>query len=131
MSNYSPAGDFPNPGMDPGSPALQGDSLPSEPLRNLHLDPDKFAILRHCCVLCLSCSVMPNSCNPMECSPPGSSVHEDSSGKNTGVGLPCPPPGHLPNPGTKPRSSALQEASLPAEPPGKPLVCHILGLPVF
>ena len=25
-------------------------------------------------------------CNPMDCSPPGSSVHEDSPGKNTGVG---------------------------------------------
>ena len=25
-------------------------------------------------------------CNPMDCSPPGSSVHEDSPGSNTGVG---------------------------------------------
>ena len=24
-------GDFPNPGMEPGSPALQADSLPSDP----------------------------------------------------------------------------------------------------
>ena len=28
----------------------------------------------------------------------------DSPGKNTGVGLPCPPPGDLPNPGTEPES---------------------------
>ncbi|CAM9157327.1 unnamed protein product, partial [Rangifer tarandus platyrhynchus] len=28
--------------------------------------------------------------------------------------------GHLPNPGIKPRSPALQEDSLPAEPQGKP-----------
>ena len=35
-------------------------------------------------------------------------------------GLPCPPPGDLPNPGIKPRSSALQGDSLPADPPGKP-----------
>ena len=34
--------------------------------------------------------------------------------------LPCPPPGHLPNPGIKPRSPALQVDSLPAEPPEKP-----------
>ena len=34
-------------------------------------------------------------------------------------GLPCPPPGDLPNPGTEPRSSTLQADSLPAEPPGK------------
>ena len=35
-------------------------------------------------------------------------------------GLPCPPPGDLPNPEIKPRSSALQADSLPSEPPGKP-----------
>ena len=27
--------DLPNPGIEPGSPALQADSLPSEPQRNL------------------------------------------------------------------------------------------------
>ena len=35
-------------------------------------------------------------------------------------GLPCPPPGDLPDPGIESRSSALQEDSLPSEPPGKP-----------
>ena len=35
-------------------------------------------------------------------------------------GLPCPPPGDLPDPEIKPRSPALQAHSLPAEPPGKP-----------
>ena len=35
-------------------------------------------------------------------------------------GLPCPPPGDLPNPGIKPRSPRLQADSLPSEPPGKP-----------
>ena len=35
-------------------------------------------------------------------------------------GLPCPPPGDLPNPGIEPTSPALQVASLPAEPQGKP-----------
>ena len=35
-------------------------------------------------------------------------------------GLPFPPPGDLPNPGTEPRSPALQADSLPSEPPGKP-----------
>ena len=34
-------------------------------------------------------------------------------------GLPCPPPGDLPNPGIQPRSPALQVDSLPSEPPGK------------
>ena len=36
-------------------------------------------------------------------------------------GLPCPPPGDLPNPGIEPRSPALQVDSLPSEPPGKPM----------
>ena len=37
-------------------------------------------------------------------------------------GLPFPSPGgDLPKPGIKPGSPALQEASLPSEPPGKPL----------
>ena len=35
-------------------------------------------------------------------------------------GLPCPPPGDLPNPGMEPRYLALQVDSLWAEPPGKP-----------
>ena len=35
-------------------------------------------------------------------------------------GLPCLPPGDLPNPGIKPRSPKLQADSLLSEPPGKP-----------
>ena len=35
-------------------------------------------------------------------------------------GLPCPPPGELPNLGIKPRSPTLQADSLPSEQPGKP-----------
>ena len=35
-------------------------------------------------------------------------------------GLPCPPPGDLPNPGIEPRSPTLQANYLSAEPPRKP-----------
>ena len=35
-------------------------------------------------------------------------------------GLPCPPPGNLPNSGIEPRSPTLQADSLPSEPLGKP-----------
>ena len=35
-------------------------------------------------------------------------------------GLPFPSPGDRPHPGIKPRSPALQAATLPSEPPGKP-----------
>ena len=40
-------------------------------------------------------------------------------------GLPCPPPGDLPNTGIEPRSSMLQEDSLPSEPLGKPIFLYI------
>ena len=42
-----------------------------------------------------------------------------SSRQENWNGLPCPPPGDLPNPETEPRSPALQADSLPSEPPGK------------
>jgi len=35
-------------------------------------------------------------------------------------GLPCPPPGDLPNPGIEPINPALPADSLLSEPPGKP-----------
>ena len=44
----------------------------------------------------------------------------DSPVNNTGMGLPFPSPGSLPNTGIEPRFSALQADSLLAEPPGKP-----------
>ena len=37
-------------------------------------------------------------------------------------GLPCPPPGDLPDPRVESGSPALQADSLPSEPPGKPSV---------
>ena len=40
---------------------------------------------------------------PMDCSPPGSSVHRIFQAGITGLGLPFPPPGDL-DPGTKPKS---------------------------
>ena len=54
----------------------------------------------------------------MDCSPPGSSVHGDFPGKNTGVGCHASPPRDL-NSRIEPKSSALQADSLPSEPPGK------------
>ena len=59
-------------------------------------------------------------CNSMDYNPPGSSVHGDSPGKNTGVGSHALLQGIFPTPGIKPRSPTLQVDSLPSEPPGKP-----------
>ena len=53
---------------------------------------------RLCAVLCLVIQVCLTLCDPMDCSPPGSSVHGDSPGKDWS-GLPCPPSGDLLNPG--------------------------------
>ena len=38
-------------------------------------------------------------CDPMDCSPPGSSVHGDPPGKNTGVGCHALPQGIFPTEG--------------------------------
>ena len=59
----------------------------------------------------------PTLCNPMGCSPPGSSVHILQERILEWV---APLPGDLPNLGMEPRSPALQVDSLPSEPPGKP-----------
>ena len=56
--------------------------------------------------------------------PPGSSVHADSPGKNSGVGLPFPSQGDLPNPGIKPMSPACQVDSLPPSHLGSPKDTH-------
>ena len=45
----------------------------------------------------------PTLCDPMDCSPPGSSVHGDSPDKNTGVGCPVLLQRIFPNLGSNPR----------------------------
>ena len=63
----------------------------------------------------------PTLCDPMDyvaCQAPLSIEFSKPEHWN---GLPCPPPGDLPNPGIEPRSPTLQADSLPSEPPGKHL----------
>ena len=69
----------------------------------------------------------------MDCSPPGSSVHGILQAKILGHGLPCPPPGDLPHPGTEPTSPvspALQARFFTTEPPGK-LIYHTIHLLIY
>ena len=74
------------------------------------------------CVLCAkSLQLCLTLCGPVDCSPPGSSVHGDSPGKNTGVGCHALLQEIFPGPGIEPGSPALQVDSLPAVLPGKPL----------
>ena len=79
-------------------------------------------------VLCFVAQSCPIVSDPRDFSPLGSSVHGDSSRQEYWSGLPCPPPGDLPNSGIEPRSLALQVDSLPSEPPGNPTCCftHII-----
>jgi len=56
----------------------------------------------------------------MDCSPPGSSGHEDSPGKNAEVGYHALLQGIFSIQGSSPGLPALQVDSLPAEPPRKP-----------
>ena len=51
------------------------------------------------CLLFQSCLTL---CNPMDCSPPDSSVHGDSPGKNTGVGFHVLLQGIFPTQGSNP-----------------------------
>ena len=53
-------------------------------------------------VLCLVTQSCPTLCNPMDCSPSGSSVHGDSPGKNTGVGCHALLQGIFPTQGSVP-----------------------------
>ena len=52
-------------------------------------------------------------CDPMDCSPSGSSLLGDSPRQEYWSGLSCPPPMDLPNPGTEHRSPVLEADSLP------------------
>ena len=73
-----------------------------------------------CLITQLSDSLRPHGLQPARLLCPwGYSRQENWSG------LPCHPPGVLPNPGIEPRSPVLQADSLPSEPPGNPL-SHLL-----
>ena len=69
-----------------------------------------------CCFVTKSCLTL---CDPVNCSPPGSSVHEFPKQKYCSR-LPFLSPGNLFNPGIKPGSPVLQANSLLSEPPRKP-----------
>ena len=78
---FPPPGDLPDPGNEPTSllsPALAGWFVTTSATWE--------ALTGICAVLCLVTQSCPTVCDPMDCSPPGSSVLGDSPGLNTGVG---------------------------------------------
>ena len=74
---------------------------------------------RMCCAV-LSHSVMSESLRPLGLQPTRLLHPWRFSRQEYRSGLPCPPPGDLPNPGIKPRSPTLQADSLPPGPQKKP-----------
>ena len=69
-------------------------------------------------MLCLVAQSCPSVCDPMDCSPTGSTAHGDSPGRNTGVGCHTLLQGIFPTQGSN--LGLPQMDSLPSEPPGKP-----------
>ena len=68
--------------------------------------------------MCLAAQSCPIPCDPIDCSPPGSSVYGDSPGKNT-EWVAIPSTRDLLNPRIELKSPALQAGSLLSEPLGK------------
>ena len=106
---FPPPGDFPHPRFKPRSPALAGGFLP------------KGRVVSH--------SDVSNS-DPMDCSPPGTSVRRFSR-KEYWSGLPFPSPGDRPRPGVEPVSPVsptLEGAFFTTETPGEPIAVSAAAL---
>ena len=71
---------------------------------------------RRACVCVLVTYSCPTLCDPLDCSPPGSSVHGILQARIL-EWVPRPPPGTLPNPGIELWSPTLEADFLPSEPP--------------
>ena len=62
----------------------------------------------------------PTLCDPVDCSPPGSSSHGILQARILECGEPLPPPGDFPSPGTEPRSPESQGILYQWSPQGSP-----------
>ena len=85
----------------------------------LHLSNNQIATVKNKTTLkkYVSCSVISDSTTQWTagCQAP---LSTEFSRQEYWSGLPCPPPGDVPDPGIKPRSPALQANSLSSEPAG-------------
>ena len=93
------------------NPGTEHKSLVSCQQGSLSLVPCYYLppFLRYCFVLCLVLQSCPTLCNPIDCSTPRLLCPWGFFRQKYWSGLPFPPPGDLPNPKIKPRSSTLQE----------------------
>ena len=105
---FSSLGDLPDPGIEPGSPTLQPDCLPSELPGKLSHE-DMYVLVAQCIRLFVT---------------PWTEARQTSlsmgfSRPEYRGGLPFPSPGDLPDPGIEPISPVLQADSLHTEPLAK------------
>ena len=77
-------------------------------------------------MLCFVAQSCPTLCNPMDCSPPGSSVHGDSPSKNTGVGFHALLQGIFPTQGSNPGLSHCRWILYQVSYQGSPHICIFL-----
>ena len=80
-------------------------------------------------MLCLVAQLCLTLCDPMDCSPPGSSVHGDSSGKNTGVGCHNLLQGIFPTQGSNPGLPYCQQILYHLSPLGSPRILEWVAYP--
>ena len=99
-------GDLPNLGIEPTSPALKADSLPSEPPGKMFSSVQALSHVQLFVTLWNEALQAPLSMGCFR--------------QEYWSGLPLPSPGDLPNPGIKLGSPALQADSFPSELPGNP-----------
>ena len=79
------------------------------------------------CITCVKVEVLVAQscpCDPMDCSPPGSSVHGILQARIPEL-VAIPSPGDLPHPVTEHRFPALEADCLPSKPPGMHIICVI------
>ena len=119
-SPFPSPGDLPDPGIKPGSAALQeifctvGRFFTNRGTREASQSPCVCAVLGR--------SVVSDSLWPMDCSPPGSSVHGDSPGKNTGVGCHALLRGIFPTQGSNPGLPRCRRILYQLSPQGSPRI---------
>ena len=83
--------------------------------RNTSLCPSEYGKVENACVVNLVAQSCQTLCDPMDCSPPGSSVLGILQARTLErVAMPSS------RGSSQPRSPTLQADSLPSEPPGKP-----------
>ena len=82
-------------------------------------------------VLCLVAQLCPTLPNPMDCSPPGSSVHGDSPGKNTGVGCLALLQGIIPAQGSNPGLPHCRQILWHLSHQGSPSILEWVADPFF